>query len=294
MRAPAATPGLRAEQFGREQQRSFKVVPLRHPARWLSALIVLALLAFFGLALANAQISWATVGKYFASSPILIGFAHTILISVLAMLLGLLLGLIFAVMRLSVNPVTSGVAWLYVWLFRGTPIFLQLLLWFNLALIFPHLHIPGIVDARTVQVITPFVAALLGLGINEGAYVTEIIRGGILSVDEGQRDAAAVIGLSPFQTLRLIILPQAMRVVIPPLGNEAIGMLKFSSLASVISYSELLNKAQSIYYVNGQVMELLIVASIWYIIATSVLSTGQYFVERRFGRSQRGRPQGDD
>jgi polar amino acid transport system permease protein len=275
----------------RLRSRRLKVRPLPHPWRYVSAGIVIAFLAFIVLSFAHAQIDWSVVKQYLTTETILIGLEHTVLISVLAMVLGLLLGVIFAIMRLSANPVTSAVAWLYVWLFRGTPVLLQLLLWFNLALVWPTLAIPGIYQDKTVHVITPFIAALLGLGVNEGAYLTEVVRAGVLSVDEGQWAAASTLGLSRLQTLRLIVLPQAMRVIIPPIGNESIGMLKFSSLASVISYSELLNQTQQIYFVNGAVIELLIVAAIWYLAATTVLTTIQYYVERYFGRgAQRVRP----
>lgn len=257
-----------------------------HPTRWITGFIALCALAAICLALANAQIKWSVVPRYITSSTIIAGFEKTVLISVLAMLVGLGLGVIFAVMRLSPNRVTSGIAWLYVWLFRGTPVFLQLLMWFNLALIFPHLSIPGLFHAQTVHVITPFLAALLGLGINEGAYLTEIIRGGILSVDAGQTLAAKAHGLSKRQTLSRVVLPQAMPAILPTIGNESIGMLKTSALAAVIGYTELLQSAQTIYYVNARVMELLFVAAFWYLVATSVTSVGQYYVERHFGRSQ--------
>jgi polar amino acid transport system permease protein len=265
-------------------ERRLKVRPLRHPLRFVSAGVVLLFLAFIVDSFAHAQIDWSVVKQFLTTETILIGLRNTLLISFLAMVLGLCLGVMFAVMRLSSNPVTSAVAWFYVWLFRGTPVLLQLLLWFNLALVWPTIAIPGIFHSRTVDVISPFVAALLGLGVNEGAYLTEVVRAGILSVDEGQWAAAATLGLSRFQTLRLIVLPQAMRVIIPPVGNEAIGMLKFSSLASVISYNELLNQTQQIYFVNGAVIELLIVAAVWYLAATTVLTTIQYYVERYFGR----------
>jgi polar amino acid transport system permease protein len=271
--------------------RRLKVRPLRHPWRFVSAGIVIAFLAFIVDSFAHAQIDWSVVKQFLTTEAILIGLQHTILITVSAMLLGLFLGVIFAVMRLSDNPVTSSVAWLYVWLFRGTPVLLQLLLWFNLALVWPTIEIPGIFHSRTVDVISPFLAALLGLGVNEGAYLTEVVRAGILSVDEGQWAAASTLGLSRVQTLRLIVLPQAMRVIIPPVGNETIGMLKLSSLASLISYGELLNQSQQIYFVNGSVIELLFVAAIWYLAATTVLTIIQYYVERYFGRgAQRVRP----
>jgi polar amino acid transport system permease protein len=263
-----------------------KLLPRRHPAYWVSGFVVLCVLGYLIWAFAHAQVNWPTVPRFLFSGIIISGFEKTVLVAVLAMVIGLTLGTLFAVMRLSKNPLLSAIAWFYVWAFRGTPVLVQLLIWFNLAIIFPSFSIPGIFHVQTVQVITPFIAALLGLGINEGAYLTEIIRGGILSVDTGQTLAATSLGLSRRQTLAKIVLPQAMPAIIPTIGNEAIGMLKTSSLAAVIGYAELLESAESIYYVNERVMELLFVASIWYLAATSVTSVGQYYVERHFGRSQ--------
>jgi polar amino acid transport system permease protein len=204
--------------------------------------------------------------------------------AVLAMSLGIVLGVLVAVMRLSPNPVLSGVAAGYTWLFRGTPLILQLLLWFNLALVFPTIGIPGVWSGRAVDVMTPFLAALLGLGINQGAYTSEVMRAGMLSVDTGQYEAAAAIGMGRLRALRRIILPQAMRVVIPPLGNEFIGMVKATSLASVIQYPEVLHSAENIYYANSRVIELLIVAGLWYLAVVSVLTPLQMLLERRFAR----------
>jgi polar amino acid transport system permease protein len=182
-------------------------------------------------------------------------------------------------MRLSHNPVTSTVSWFYIWLFRGTPVLVQLLIWYNLALVFPTMF-----GHSTSDIMTPFVAALLGLGINEGAYMAEIVRAGIGSVDHGQTEAAHALGMTSGQTLRRVVLPQAMRVIIPPTGNEFINMLKTSSLAYTIQYSELLLSAVSIYTRNLQVIELLFTVSLWYLLLTSVFSIGQYYVERRFAR----------
>ncbi len=263
-----------------------KLVARRHPGYWVSGVIVLVLLGALVWGFARGNIDWGIVPHYIVSGVIIKGFEKTLLIAALAMILGLVLGTCFAVMRLSNNPVMSAVAWLYVWAFRGTPVLVQLLIWFNLPLVFPSIGIPGLFHVQTVQFITPFLAALLGLGINEGAYLTEIIRGGILSVDSGQTLAAKAHGLSSRQTLAKIILPQAMPAILPTIGNEAIGMLKMSSLAAVIGYMELLESAESIYYVNARVMELLFVASFWYLVATSVTSVGQYYLERHFGRSQ--------
>jgi polar amino acid transport system permease protein len=266
-------------------QDSDEIVPLRHPWRWVSAVIVLTILALIIRAFAIGQIDWSVVGHFFTASVIVAGLGDTLLITALAMAMGLVLGVVFAVMRLSKNPVTNAVAGLYIWLFRGTPVYLQLLMWFNLALVFPTINL-GFYHGRMVDIMTPFLAALLGLGINEGAYMTEIVRGGINSVDRGQWDAASAIGMSRLMTMRRVVLPQAMRVIIPPVGNEVIGMLKTSSLASAISFNELLFRAQSIYFINGKVMELLFVAAGWYLIVVTILTIGQTFIERYFSRGQ--------
>jgi polar amino acid transport system permease protein len=204
--------------------------------------------------------------------------------AVAAMALGIALGIVVAVMRLSSNPVLRGAAGCYVWLFRGTPVILQLLLWFNLALVFPVLGIPGLWSGRAVDIMTPFLSALLGLGINQGAYTSEVVRAGLLSVDQGQYEAAQAIGMRRLHALRRIIMPQAMRTILPPLGNEFIGMVKMTSLASVIQYPEVLHNAENIYYANARVIELLIVAGLWYLAVVSVLTPLQMLLERRFSR----------
>lgn len=255
-----------------------------HWGRWLSAAVILLVLALIGRAFYQGQIEWAYVGRFLTVPVILEGIRNTVVMAVLAMALGIVLGVVVAVMRLSPNPVLSGVAAGYTWLFRGTPLILQLLLWFNLALVFPVIGIPGIWSGRAVDVMTPFVAALLGLGINQGAYTSEVMRAGMLSVDAGQYEAAAAIGMGRLRALRRIVLPQAMRVVIPPLGNEFISMIKATSLASVIQYPEVLHNAENIYYANSRVIELLIVAGLWYLLVVSVLTPLQMLLERRFAR----------
>ena len=255
-----------------------------HWGRWVSAAAIVAVLALIGRAFYQGQIEWSYVGRFLAVPVILDGIRNTVVMAVLAMALGIVLGAAIAVMRLSPNPVLAGVAAGYTWLFRGTPLILQLLLWFNLALVFPVLGIPGVWTAKAVVVMTPFAAALLGLGINEGAYVSEIVRAGLISVDAGQYEAAKSIGMRGGLALRRVILPQAMRVVVPPLGNQFIGMVKMTSLASVIEYAELLHNAENIYYANAKVMELLFVAAFWYLVVVTVLSFGQAALERRFAR----------
>ncbi len=252
--------------------------------RWLTAAIIVVVLAAIARAFAQGQIEWSYVGRFLTVPVIVRGIGNTMVMAVLAMALGIALGVVVAIMRLSPNPVLKSIAAGYAWLFRGTPLILHLLLCVNLALVFPTIGIPGVWSARAVDVMTPFLAALLGLGINQGAYTSEVMRAGLLSVDAGQYEAAQAIGMGRLQTLRRIILPQAMRVVIPPLGNEFIGLVKATSLASVIQYPEVLHNAENIYYANSRVIELLIVAGLWYLLVVSVLTPLQILLERRFAR----------
>ena len=267
----------------------FEHVPRRYYGRYLASVVILAIVAYVVVAFARGQIDWTVVGRFLTAKSILRGLGNTIVMTILAMALGIVLGVIVAIMRLSTNPVVQAVAHGYVWLFRGTPVILQLLLWFNLALVFPVMGIPGLFEFRTVDIMTPFLAALLGLGINQGAYTSEVVRAGLLSVDTGQYEAAKSIGMPKLQALRRVILPQAMRVIVPPIGNELIGMVKLTSLASVIQYAEMLHSAENIYYANARVIELLMVAAVWYLVIVTVLSLLQSRVERRFARGA-GRP----
>jgi len=268
-------------------------VPRRHYGRWIASILILLAFAYVGKAFAEGQIDWTVVGKFFTAPAIMSGLANTVIMTFCAMALGIALGVLFAIMVMSPNPVLKGVAVFYIWFFRGTPLLLQLLIWFNLALVFPRIGIPGLFEARMVDVMTPFMATLLGLGINQGAYTAEVVRSGILSVDLGQTEAAKSIGMTRLTTLRRIVLPQAMRVIIPPVGNEVISMVKLTSIASVIGYAEVLRNAQTIYYANARVIELLIVAAAWYLAIVTVLSIGQHFLERYFaigGGRRRTRP----
>lgn len=246
--------------------------------------IILALVGLVLHAFANGQIEWEYFRRYMTVPAILYGVTYTIIMAVLAMTAGVVLGITFAIMRGSENPVLRWVAFVYIWVFRGTPVLLQLLLWYNLALVFPTFGIPGVWSVRMVDIMTPFWAALLGLGLNQGAYTSEVIRAGMLSVDAGQYEAAKTIGMTRLMALRRIVLPQAMRVVIPPLGNEFILMVKTTSLASVIQFSEVMYNAEKIYYANARVVELLFVAGAWYLIVVSILTLLQIPVERYFAR----------
>jgi polar amino acid transport system permease protein len=213
----------------------------------------------------------------------------TLELTVVAMVIGVVLGVVLALMRLSPNAILSGSSWVYIWLLRGTPVLVQILIWYNVAALYPTVDLgipfgPSFVHLDANTLITPFVAAMLALGLNEGAYMSEIVRAGIISVEEGQTQAAQALGMTRLQTMRRIVLPQAMRVIIPPTGNETISMLKTTSLVAFIAVVDLLYAAQLIYSVNYKTIQLLIVASIWYLAVTSVLSVGQYYLERYFGR----------
>jgi polar amino acid transport system permease protein len=293
---------------------TLKVVPVRHPGQWVGvgfALLFLAMLVHTLLSrVPNGQggchpgngvkscwrFGWNDVGQYFTTSGILRGLLLTLELTVLAMVIGIVLGVVIAVMRLSTNRLLSSTAWTYTWFFRGTPVFVQLFFWLYIALLYPSFSI-GLpffhfipfthiafwhLDANSL--FTPFRAAVVALGLNEAAYMSEIARSGLIAVDEGQIEAATSIGMTRSQTLRLVVLPQAMRVIIPPTGNEVISMLKTSSLASAIGVGELIGAATNIYVGNYKIMALLIVASLWYLIVTTILSIGQFYLERHFAK----------
>lgn len=253
--------------------------------RYLSVAVIALLCALIVRAFAVGKISWNVVGDFLFSGDMLWGIVNTVVLTASAMVLGILLGLITALMGNSANPVLRGAAASYIFVFRAVPALLQLLIWYNLALIFPTIAIPGLFEVKTTQVVTPFVAGLLAFGILQGAYTSEVIRSGLLSVGKGQLEAARAIGMTQAQALRRIIIPQAMRIIVPPIGNETIGMVKFTSLASVIQYKELIYNAQVVYYSTGRVIELLFVAAFWYAVVVAALSLIQSRIERHYNRS---------
>ena len=279
-----------AEQTEAGPAPPIKAVPVRHPGRWVAIAVIAVLVAMLVHSfLTNPNFGWDVVGRYLFSDPVLRGLRNTLILTALSMAIGIVGGVLLAVMRLSPNPVLAGAAAVYIWLFRGTPLITQLIFWNFLAALYPRLGLgipfgPTFVSVDTNAVISVFAASLLGLGLNEAAYMAEIVRGGIQSVDPGQSEAAGALGLSRTQTLRRIVLPQAMRVIVPPTGNETISMLKTTSLVVVIAYFELTVAVQTIYSRTFQTIPLLIVAALWYLALTSVLSVGQMFIERRFGR----------
>jgi polar amino acid transport system permease protein len=267
-----------------------QAVPVRHIGRWIAAVIVLVIVASIIHSMAtNANFEWGVVGHYLFDSRILRGVRVTIELTIAAQALGVALGILLAVMRLSPNPMISGGSWAYIWFFRGTPVLVQLLFWSFIGALYRQISLgipfgPQFIHLNSNTLITGFLTVVLGLGLNEGAYMSEIVRAGIISVDEGQTEAAHSLGMTRMQTMRRIVLPQAMRVIIPPTGNETISMLKTTSLAIVVPYTELTTTASNIYAANYQTIPLLIVISIWYLTITSVLYVGQYYVERYYAR----------
>jgi polar amino acid transport system permease protein len=291
------TAGARSVPYPSHRELAQQDLPKRkrrHPLQWILTLLVVLIAAFLIRSLAtNSKIGWSSVGHYFFSDAILSGLLITLALSVAGQVLAIVLGVVLAAMRQSKHALPSRLAWLYINVFRGVPLIVQILVWFNLALAFPHLAI-GIpftswhVQGSTNQIISPFLAGVLALGLAEAAYMAEIMRAGILAVPKGQIDAALSIGLTRRKTMRRIVLPQTLRVVIPPTGNQFIGLLKASALVSVIGGDDLLTRAQQIYSVNFEIVGLLIVASLWYLILTTVATIGQHYLERSLDRDQRG------
>jgi polar amino acid transport system permease protein len=284
--------GEELTQGGAGRPDDIQAVPVRRPGRWIAVVITLVVSAsLIRFAVTDKAVGWHIVGQYLFDPRILHGVIVTMYISVISMFIGIVLGVLLAVMRLSPNPVLRSVSWIDIWFFRGTPLLVQITFWFSITALFPQ-HVinlgipfgPALFHPDANAIITPLVAGILALGFNEGAYMAEIVRAGIISVPEGQAEAAASLGMSRIQIMRRVVLPQAMRVIIPPTGNEFISMLKNSSLVSTISVGELFFAGTSIYSVNYDTIQLLIVVSIWYLVMTSVLYVGQYFLERKFGQ----------
>ncbi|MGW2081752.1 amino acid ABC transporter permease [Streptomyces sp. NPDC001939] len=257
-----------------------RIVRRPRAGQWLAAAVVLTLLALaITSVIRNDAFQWDVVADYFTSASVLRGLGLTLWLTALVMALGFALGTLLAVMRLSANPVLRAVSWGYVWLFRSMPILVQLLFWFNIGALYPH-----ILGIKTVDLFGPITVAIIGLTLHEAAYAAEVVRGGILSVDRGQIEAAQALGLSRLRRWRRIILPQAMRSIVPPAGNMLIGTLKGTSIVSVIAVQDLLYSVQLVYHRTYQVIPMLLVATIWYVVVTSLLSAGQFYVERHYAR----------
>ena len=278
---------------------SARLVPLRKPGQWISAAVLLLLLAMVAhTLLTNPRFQWGVVWSYFGTGPILRGLLLTLWLTAAVLVCGYLIGIVLAVMRLSGNPILRAVSFGYVWLVRSVPPLVQLLFWYELASLYPELSlgIPfgrAFVTVRTAHLFTGLLAAFVALTLDVAAFSAEIVRGGILSVEPGQSQAAQALGLSRWRIFRRIVLPQAMPAIIPASGNLLIGMLKATSIVSVIAVADLLYSVQLIYNQNFLIIPLLLVATIWYVVLTTILSVGQYYVERHYARgSNRPRPPG--
>lgn len=273
--APVLLPKVRARPWG----------------RWLAAVIVLAVLALLIKAAAGGAIQYDLIPELITNSIVLEGLLNVVILAVAAQAGAIVIGVIVALMRTSENPVVRSVASVYVWLFRGLPVLLQLVLWYNLALVFPRIQIKipfvdlYLLNEPTNSLMTAFAAALLGLGLNESAYMAEIVRAGLNSVDRGQTEAAQAIGMTPGKIMRRVVLPQAMRVIIPPTGNDFVNMIKGTALASVIGYNDLLHAANNLSSHSLAVVETLLAAAFWYMVVVSVANVGQYYIERKFNAS---------
>jgi polar amino acid transport system permease protein len=262
--------------------------------RWLLWGIVLVVAADFAWIVANNKnFGWPVVAKWLTAESILKGLSVTLGLTVVAMALGIAIGLVLAIMRMSQDLLFRSLSALFIWFFRGTPLLVQLIFWYNLSTLFPEISItvpfgPTLASWNTNDLITPMTAAIAGLSLNEAAYMAEIIRGGLLSVDRGQVEATDAFGMSRGRALRRIILPQAMRSIIPPTGNQLISMIKATSLVSVIAMADLLYSAQAVYNRTFEVIPMLLVAVIWYLFISSILNVGQDFIERYYARGERG------
>jgi polar amino acid transport system permease protein len=261
-------------------------VPLFHPGRWIGgvALAVFVLL-FVRLLVFNENMQWNVVGQYLFSPEILAGIGRTLLLTFLAMLVGFAIGVVLAVMRLSSDPVFRSASWMWIWFFRGVPPLVQLVFWYNLGLLIPEVRLgvpfggPTFWSGPTNLLITPFSAAILGLAFTESAYAAEMVRAGIQAISLGQTEAAATLGMTRIQILRRIVLPQALKILIPPIGNDTISMLKFTSLVSVLAMPDLLYSAQMIYSRTYQTIPLLIVATVWYLVLATTLTLAEHAIE---------------
>ncbi|AMM31672.1 ABC transporter permease [Sinomonas atrocyanea] len=288
--AGAAETEAEALDAGQEGE-AVKAVPLRHPWRNLVAVILIVMLAVFIIDAAQREdYGWADVGKYLFDKRISAAALVTLQLTVYAMVLAIILGLLLAIMRLSPNPVLKSIAWLYIWVFRGTPVYVQLVFWGIIPLIYPDLTLG--IPFMTPWISVPnsiftnlFITAAIGLGLNEASYMSEIVRAGLLAVDAGQEEASRALAMSWGQTMRYVVVPQAMRIIVPPTGNEIISMLKTTSLVAAIPLSiDLYGVSRGISAVTFTPVPLLIVASLWYLLFTSILMVGQHFIEKRFSR----------
>jgi len=268
------------------------VVPLRHYGLWIGTAISLVIIFLIAKSLiTNPVFDWPVVGKYLFHHSILRGLGQTLLLTANIMTLAIIIGTVVAIMRLSPSFILNTFASAYIWFFRGAPALIQLIFWYNLSIVVREISVTlpfigTIFSVKTNEFMTPFVSAVVALSLHEAGYMAEIVRAGINSVGKGQTEAAGSLGMNRRLTLWRIILPQAMRFIVPPTGNETINLLKTTSLVTFIAVNDLLYSAQAIYARTFETIPLLLVVMFWYLFVVTVLSTGQYFIERYYGRSE--------
>ncbi|MDR6416609.1 amino acid ABC transporter permease [Pseudarthrobacter sulfonivorans] len=286
---PSGTnPGSRAPAT---DYSGYPLVASKHPWRWVgTAAVALGVVAIAWSLATNPRWEWGVVAQWFTAQSVVNGLLETLKLTAISGLLGFVLGFILALMRLSASPLLVSVSWTFSWIFRSTPLLVQMLLWYNLGYLYEKISL-GIpftdvrfFEVQTTTLISQFAAAVLGLTLNQAAYSAEIIRGGILSVDQGQLEAAAALGIPAWRRSTRIVLPQAMRAILPTAFNEIIGLVKGTSIVYVLAYSELFYTVQVIYNRTQQVLPLLLVATLWYVVITSVLSVFQYYIERHYSK----------
>jgi polar amino acid transport system permease protein len=280
----------------KDDPAALKVVPARHHGRWVAAVAVVVLVAQFVHGLATNPVwEWGVFADYVFSETIVQAVGVTLQLTAYATVLGFLLGTVLAFMRLSRSPVLQTVAWTYIWIFRSIPMIVQLVFWFNLSALYEKLGVgipfgPVFWSVDSNDLIGTIGAALIGLSLHQAAYAAEIVRGGVIAVDHGQLEAAAALGIPRLRQIRRIVLPQAMRAILPTAGNEIIGLLKGTSVVYVMAIGELFYQVQVIYNRTGRVIPMLLVATAWYVVLTSLLSIAQYYVERHYARGANRTP----
>lgn len=297
-RAEAAE-GSSSQPRQHAEPEAIQAIRRRHPWRTIFAVVLVVLVGLFvyDAAVNRPVYAWDIVGAYLFDVRVLSALGYTLQLTIYSMLIAIVLGVLLAVMRLSPNPVVKSVAWVYLWIFRGTPVYVQLVFWGLIGVIYKSIDIgvPGLdpwLSLTTKDLFSYFALAIIGLALNEAAYMAEIVRAGLLSVDKGQEEAATALGLGWWHTMSRVILPQAMRVIIPPTGNEIISMLKTTSLVTAVPFTlELYTRTRDIAATTFKPVPLLIVASIWYLVLTSILMVGQYYLERHFARGVGARPE---
>jgi polar amino acid transport system permease protein len=295
--APATTPDATAalttaDSSGHRPDAGLRVVPVKHWGRWaLSAVVAFVILQFLWSLASNPQWQWDVFAEYFFAPSVINGLWLTLSLTVVSGVIGFVLGAVLAVFRLSKSPLLNGAAWWYIWFFRSVPLVVQILVWYNLGYLYPTLGLGTpfttdfwLVEFPTTTLISAFAAATIGLSLHQAAYSAEIIRAGILSVDQGQLEAAGALGLPRRIRFFRITLPQAARAIVPNAFNEIIGLVKGTSVVFIVALPELFYTVQVIYNRTQQVLPLLLVATVWYVVITSVLSVFQYYIERHYSR----------